>query len=81
MDNLYIFGIGGTGARVLRSFTMLMASGQETLDNYNIYPIILDYDKDNGDTQIATECLTKYSQIQQSVWKNENVADFKGYFK
>lgn len=81
MDNLYIFGIGGTGARVLRSFTMLMASGQDVLNNYNIYPIILDYDKDNGDTQIATDCLTKYSQIQRVVWKNENVTDFKGFFK
>lgn len=81
MDNLYIFGIGGTGARVLRSFTMLMASGQEVLNNYNIYPIILDYDKDNGDTQIATDCLTKYSQIQQTVWKDENVEKFNGFFK
>ena len=27
MSKLYIFGIGGTGARVLRSLTMLLASG------------------------------------------------------
>ena len=26
MAKLYIFGIGGTGARVLRSFTMMMAA-------------------------------------------------------
>lgn len=88
MENLFIFGIGGTGARVLRSFTMLMASGQEILDNYNIYPIILDYDKDNGDMEIATNCLLKYNQIQNIVWKHEKVQNdrdkdnvLKGYFK
>ena len=27
MAKLYVFGIGGTGARVLRSFTMMLAAG------------------------------------------------------
>ena len=30
MAKLYIFGIGGTGSRVLRSLTMLLAAGVDT---------------------------------------------------
>jgi len=43
MSKLYIFGIGGTGARVLKSLTMLLASGVECgVDT--IVPIIIDRD-------------------------------------
>ena len=44
MSKLFIFGIGGTGERVLRSFTMLLAAGVSSFDQQEIYPIILDYD-------------------------------------
>ena len=41
MARLFVFGIGGTGARVLRSLTMRMASGVEVgVDE--ICPILID---------------------------------------
>lgn len=81
MERLFIFAIGGTGARLLRSFTMLLASGQPTLMNYDIYPIILDYDNDNGDTEIATEHIDNYKLIHDNIWKDERLNEEKGFFK
>jgi hypothetical protein len=37
MNKLYIFGIGGTGSRVLKSLTMLLAAGVKC--DYDIVPI------------------------------------------
>ena len=43
----FVFGIGGTGARVLRSLTLLLASGVECKST--IVPVIIDPDLNNGD--------------------------------
>ena len=43
MSKLYVFGIGGTGSRVLRSFTMMLAAGVKIGAN-EIVPIIIDPD-------------------------------------
>ena len=82
-NNLYIFAVGGTGARVLRSFTMLLASGQKKLKGWDIYPVILDYDNTNGDTEIATRCIEKYNEIHNIVWKKDDSDKnhFDGFFK
>ena len=48
MAKLYIFGIGGTGSRVLRSLTMLLAAGVDT-NGYDIVPVIIDPDTSNAD--------------------------------
>lgn len=45
MAKLFVFAIGGTGERVMRSLTMLMAAGLHTLTNYEVFPIIIDYDE------------------------------------
>lgn len=64
----YIFAIGGTGARVMRSFTMLMAAGINNLDETNpIYPIIIDYDKENGDKLRAIESMKHYTEVHNLV--------------
>lgn len=64
----YIFAIGGTGARVMRSFTMLMAAGINNLDENNpIYPIIIDYDNENGDKKRAIECMKHYTEVHNLV--------------
>ena len=62
MAKTYIFAIGGTGARVMRSLTMLMAAGVDNLHN-TICPIIIDYDKDNGDKLRAIETMRRYSKV------------------
>ena len=37
---LYIFGIGGTGSRVLKAFTMLVASGVTLKNGFDTEAII-----------------------------------------
>lgn len=50
MSKLFLFAVGGTGARVLRSFTMLIASGLQGFDSSTeIVPIIIDHDRQCGD--------------------------------
>ena len=48
MSKIYIFAIGGTGSRVLKSLTMLLAAGVKT-NASEIVPIIIDPDAACGD--------------------------------
>lgn len=69
MSRLFLFAIGGTGARVVRSLTMMLASGVDGLDSSTeIVPIIIDYDLSNGDKTRAIKALEKYSEIHQSLY-------------
>lgn len=63
--NLYIFAIGGSGSRVLRSLTMLLASGVQT--GSNIIPMIIDPDTSNGDLDRAVIGLRKYEEIRNDL--------------
>lgn len=72
MAKTFIFAIGGTGARVLRSLTMLMASGVKGMTE-DICPIIIDYDLHNGDKDRAITCMKKYSEIQGLVANGDGV--------
>lgn len=71
MSKLFLFGIGGTGARVIRSFTMLMASCPRGFDSdLQIVPIILDHDKGNGDLTRTKNLLDNYRQINAALYPN-----------
>ena len=60
MSKLYIFGIGGTGSRVIRSLTMLLAAGVDCgVDT--IVPIIIDRDEANGDYSRTKLLIDKYT--------------------
>lgn len=63
--NLYVFAIGGSGSRVLRSLTMLLASGVQTYSN--IIPIIIDPDTANGDLNRAVSGLRLYKEIRNEL--------------
>lgn len=66
---LFLFAIGGTGARVVRSLTMMLASGINGLDSSTeIIPVIIDYDLSNADKTRAIAALEKYSQIHSSLY-------------
>jgi len=67
-SKLFILGIGGTGGRVLRSLTMLLASGEPTFDNYDVYPVIIDYDEQNADKNRASEILTLYKRTHDDAY-------------
>lgn len=73
----YVFFIGGTGARVLRSLTMLLASGVEISNENTIVPIIIDYDAQNGDLSISNELMHNYCELHK-IGKYEN--NDKGFF-
>ena len=65
---LYIFGIGGTGSRVIKALIMLLASGVK-LDNEfdTVVPIIIDPDTGNGDLNRTKEILKLYQEIRQNI--------------
>lgn len=72
MAKLFIFGIGGTGARVLRSLTMLMASGVK-LGVDEVVPILIDPDAGNADLTRTTSLLNDYDGIRRCLTQpNEN---------
>lgn len=69
---------------MLRSFSMVLASGQEIMKEYNVHPIILDCDEENGDTKIANACIKCYHTIHNIAWKDEKMAGAKeanGFFR
>lgn len=73
MSKLYVFGIGGTGARVLKSLTMLLAAGVECgVDT--IVPIIIDRDLSNKDLSRTKLLIENYIKV------NEVVEAKKGFF-
>jgi hypothetical protein len=73
MSKLYVFGIGGTGSRVLKALTMLMATGVKVKDNqgtcYDIVPIVIDPDHAAAD-------FTRMVKLMQDYKKVRNVLDF-----
>lgn len=72
----YVFAIGGTGARVLRSLTMLLASGVECQTD-NIIPIIIDLDAQNGDTNRSLNLLENYKSVRKELYGDDEVEDGK----
>ena len=62
MSKLYVFGIGGTGASVLRSLTHLMAAGVTCRDT--IVPVLIDPDINNGDLTRTISLLQRYVVIR-----------------
>lgn len=65
MSKLYIFAIGGSGSRVLRSLTMLLASGVHS--DSDIIPIIIDPDASNGDLNRTVNVLRQYEGIRNQL--------------
>jgi len=63
----FVFAIGGTGARVIRAFTMLMAMDNKI--NHEIIPIIIDMDTQNGDAQRTLKLLDKYRLISEQAYQ------------
>lgn len=71
MSKLYVFAIGGSGARVLRSLTMLLASGVEATNE--IVPVIIDPDTPNGDRVRTEELMRLYASIRSELIFNDSI--------
>lgn len=63
---LYIFGIGGTGSRVIKSLVMLASSGVK-IDADAIVPIIIDPDFANADVTRTIEQIKTYKSIRDKL--------------
>jgi hypothetical protein len=66
MPNCFIFAIGGTGSRVLRSLAHLLAAGVKPDKNFDIVPIIIDPHHTNSDLQRTEELLRLYKQVKDN---------------
>ena len=66
---LYIIGVGGTGSRVLRAFTLLLASGCKLKNFQTVIPIIIDPDGNNGDFVKTRRLLNLYQKIRSKIEK------------
>lgn len=68
MSKIYVFGIGGTGARVIRSLTMLLAAGVKLGENIDtVIPVIIDQDRSNGDLTRTIALLKTYKSLHDQL--------------
>lgn len=70
MSKLYVFGIGGTGSRVIRALTMLLASGAECKAD-TVVPIIIDPDDSAADMTRTVELMDNYRAVHQKLTFSE----------
>ena len=82
---LFIFGIGGTGSRVLKSLIMLSAAGVKPLDkdgkplhDFEIVPVIIDPHKSNEDLKRTERLLADYRLIRRKLYGDATEAT--GFF-
>ena len=81
---LFVFAIGGTGSRVLKSMIMLCAAGVRPVDSngrplndVEIVPIIIDPHKSNADLKRTERLLSAYGTIREKLYgKNVNANGF-----
>ena len=65
MSKLYVFGIGGTGSRVLKALTMMLSSGVECAVD-TIVPIIIDPDDSAADKTRTVASMNLYMSIREN---------------
>lgn len=74
---VFVFCIGGTGERVMKSITMLMASGMST-NGYTVVPIIIDPHLDLEEKKNLQTLIDKYIDIHQQATEDGKKPD--GFF-
>lgn len=75
MSKLFVFGIGGTGSRVLKSLTMLLQSGVKMGVN-EIVPIVIDKDNTNGDLVRTKRMIDTYIETRNDFVLRDNDSFF-----
>lgn len=77
MSKLYVFAIGGTGSRVLKALTMIMATGVK-LPVSKIVPIIIDPDAAGGNKTDTVQILDLYRRFHNCIDHNDSATSFFG---
>lgn len=82
---LFVFAIGGTGSRVLKSMVLQFASGVIPVDptgkpvkNLTIVPIIIDPHQSNAAVQSVNKLLDSYRKVRKELYGDKDVE--KGFF-
>ena len=83
---LFVFAIGGTGSRVLRSLVMQLAAGvvpedpitKKPLENFTLVPLIIDPHTENLSLQKANDLLLKYRNIHNDMYGDSTAT--KGFY-
>ncbi|WNJ20051.1 hypothetical protein [Pontibacter sp. G13] len=68
---LFLFCIGGTGSRVMKALTFLLASGVD-IKAKEIVPILIDPDQANGDVNRTIEIIKKYQLLHKQLKFDKN---------
>lgn len=71
MKKVFVFCVGGTGIRVMKSITMLMAGGMST-NGYTVVPIILDPHLDLEEKKNLHSLIDNYEYIYNRSINNGN---------
>lgn len=69
MKKVFVFCVGGTGIRVMKSITMLMAGGMST-NGYTVVPIIVDPHLDLEEKKKLHSLIACYEDIRRKSIKN-----------
>lgn len=79
MKKVFVFCIGGTGIRVMKSVTMLMASGMST-NGYTVVPVILDPHLDLEEKGNLHSLIESYKEIYDKTTDNGSLNHLEGFF-
>ncbi|MBO4849807.1 MAG: hypothetical protein J5529_02770 [Prevotella sp.] len=79
MKKVFVFCIGGTGIRVMKSITMLMASGMDT-NGYAVVPVILDPHLDLEEKKNLHTLLASYQSIYKKSTNDGSLNHLDGFF-
>ena len=80
MARLFIFAVGGTGARVLRSLTMLLAAGLKLPGCDQVVPVLVDPDTQNGDVTRTVALMRRYAAIHDALHQDGQHPRGEGFF-
>ena len=80
MKKVFVFCIGGTGIRVMKSIIMLMASGMDT-NGYKIVPVIIDPHLDLEEKKNLLNLISDYVEIYKKATQDvETLNPLGGFF-
>ncbi len=79
MNRVYVFCIGGTGIRVMKSIIMLLAAGMKT-HGYKVVPVVIDPHLDLEEKKQLNSLIELYERIQHDSTANRMRAPLAGFF-
>lgn len=81
MSKVFVFCVGGTGIRVMKSITMLMAAGMST-NGYTVVPILVDPHKDLAERKNLQTFMGLYEDVYKSSTSSQSgvLPHLEGFF-